>query len=169
MSESLGAIVAMTLFIMVTGATFMSLLEVWDQQSSESRVATLRRMDQLNTRVSITSTAVSGADCDTFTATVSNPGKTSVGDFSEIDFIADYTDTNSNKVAARLDYVSGAVAADQWTISTIAPDTRDPNTWNPREVATIDFEVHPSLSTAVSGTMVLATPFGITDTAYFGC
>lgn len=169
MSESLGAIVAMTLFIMVSGATFLALLEVWDLQSTNAGAATLRRMDRLNTRVSVTATAESGANCDTFTASVSNPGKTSIGDFAAMDLIADYTGGDSDRVAARLDYVSGAVAANQWRVSGIAPDTRDPNTWNPREVITFEFKVDPALSRAVSGAMVLATPFGVSDTAYFGC
>lgn len=169
MSESLGAVVGMTLFIMVSGVTFLALLDVWESQSSDAGHATVRRMDQLNTRVSITATDKSGSNCDTFTATVSNPGETSMGDFAQMDLIADYTGAGSGGVVVRLEYVSGAVAANQWRVSGIVPDTRDPGAWNPREVATFEFKVDPAVSSAVSGAMVLATPFGVTDTAYFGC
>ena len=169
MTESFGVAVAMTLFILVSGVTFLALLDVWEFQSTDAGAATLRQMDQLNTRLRVTGTAASGAGCDTFTATVTNPGETSIEDFGKMDLIADYTGTGSDKVAARLAYISGALAANQWRVSSIAPDTRDPNTWNPRETATFEFKVDPALSSTVSGAMVLATPFGVSDSAYFGC
>jgi hypothetical protein len=169
MGEALGAAVALTLFIMLTGVTFLALLDVWEVRSTEASVVTLRRVERLNTMVSVTATAPSGSGYDTFTATVSNPGETAIGDFTQMDLIADYTDTNSDRVSARLDHVSGVVAANQWMVSSIAPDTRDPNSWNPGEVATLEFKVDPAVSSAVSGAMVLSTPFGVSDTTYFGC
>ena len=169
MGEALGAAVALTLFMMVTVVTFLALLNVWELQSTEASAVTLRRVERLNTRVSITATAPTGAGCDTYTATVSNPGDTAIGDFTGMDLIINYTDTDSDMVSARLDHVSGAVAANQWRVSGIAPDTRDQNSWNPGEVATLEFNVDPAMSSVVSGAMVPTTPFGVSDTAYFGC
>ena len=168
MSESLGAAVAMSLFIVLSGVTFLVLLDVWDLQSTESTANAALLTDRINTRVSITSsTAVAG--CGTYTVDISNEGKTSVSDFSEMDVIADYQDDGGGRVYRRLDYVTGAVGDNEWALNSITPDTRDPNTWNPQETVIFDLKVSPNVSSTVSGALVVSTPFGVTDSAYLGC
>lgn len=168
MSESLGAAVAMSLLILLSGVTFLVLLDVWDLQSTESAVNSALLTDRINTRVSITATS-SESDCGIYTVDISNPGKTYISDFSEIDVIADYQDGSGNRVYRRLGYVTGAVGDNEWALKSISPDTRDPNTWNPGETVIIDLKVNPNVSTTVSGAVVFATPFGVTDSAYLGC
>ncbi len=168
MTESLGAAVAMSLLIVLSSVTFLVLLDVWDLQSTEAADNTALLTDRINTRVSITATSAEGS-CAIYTVAISNPGKTYISDFSEIDVIADYEDGDGSRVYRRLGYVTGAVGDNEWALKSITPDTRDPNTWNPGETVIIDLKVNPQVSAAVSGTMVLATPFGVTDSAYFGC
>lgn len=168
MSESLGAVVAMSLLILLSSVTFLVLLNVWDFQSTESMNNAALLTDRINTRLSIDSTA-SEAGCGTFTVTITNPGKTSISDFSEMDMIADYLDGGGARVYRRLGYVTGAVGDNQWALKSLTPDTRDPNTWNPEETAVFDLKVNPNVSNAVSGAVVVSTPFGVTDSAYFGC
>ena len=168
MTESLGAAVAMSLFIVLSGVTFLVLLDVWDLQSTESAQNAALLTDRINTRVSITATSSQG-NCDVYTVDISNPGKTSVSDFSIMDVIADYEDGGGSRVYRRLGYVTGAVGDNEWALKSITPDTRDPNTWNPGETVVIDLKVNPDVSNTVSGAVVVATPFGVTDSAYLGC
>lgn len=168
MSESLGTAVVMSVFILLSSVTFLVLLDVWDLQSTESTVNTALLTDRINTRVSITATSSTGA-CDAYSVNISNPGKTYISDFSETDVIADYQDGGGSMVHQRLSYVTGAVGDNEWALNSIAPDSLDPNTWNPGETITIDLKVSPNISATVSGSVVFATPFGVTDSAYFGC
>lgn len=168
MTESLGAVAAMSLFIILSSVTFLVLLDVWDVQSTESIDIAALLTDRINTRVSIVSTTAI-SDCDTYTVDISNPGKTSMTDFSKMDVIADYPDGGGTMYSRRLDYVTEAVGDNEWALNSITPDTRDPNTWNPNETVVIDIKVNPSISTTISGTVVVATPFGVTDRSYLGC
>ena len=168
MTESLGAAVAMSLFIVLSSVTFLVLLDVWDLQSTESADNAALLTDRINTRVSITTTTAE-ANCGVYTVTISNPGKTSVSDFSKMDMIADYQDGGGVRVYRRLDYVTGAVGDNEWALKSITPDTRDPGNWNPRETVIFDLRVNPNVSATVSGALVVATPFGVTDSAYLWC
>ena len=168
MTESLGAVVAMSLFMVLSSVTFFVMLDVWNLQSTESSINASLIADNLNTRISITSTASSGG-CGTYTVGISNPGKTDIIDFSKVDVIVDYQDGGGSEVHQRLDYVTGAVGDNEWALNSITPDTRDPNAWNPGETVTFDLKVSPNVSSATSGAVVVSTPFGVTDSAYFGC
>ena len=168
MTESIGAVAAMFLFIMLSSVTFLFLLDVWDVQSAESLDNTALLTDRINTRLSITSTA-GQSNCGTYTVAVSNPGKTTILDFSKMDVIADYQDTGGARIYRRLDYVTGAVGDNEWAVNSITPDTRDPNSWNPGEAVVFDLKVNPQVSTTVSGAVVVVTPFGVRDSSYFGC
>ncbi len=168
MTERLGAVVAMSLFIVLSSVTFLVMLDVWNLQSTESSTNAALIADNLNTRVSITSTASSGG-CGTYTVGVSNPDKTHITDFSKVYVIVDYQDGGGGEVHQRLDYVTGAVGDNEWALNSITPDIRDPNAWNPGETVTFDIKVNPNVSSATSGAMVVGTPFGVTDSAYFGC
>ena len=75
-----------------------------------------------------------------------NIGKTSIVDFSEIDVILEYTTVSDTEHTARLDYGTN------WTVIDISPDTRDPNVWNPQEVATLFFTPSPAMKTGSTGT-----------------
>lgn len=88
MTESLGAVVAMSLFMVLSSVTFFVMLDVWNLQSTESSINASLIADNLNTRISITSTASSGG-CGTYTVGISNPGKTDITDFSKVDVIVD--------------------------------------------------------------------------------
>jgi hypothetical protein len=50
-----------------------------------------------------------------------------------MDVLVDYTDAADNKVATRLQH------GIDWSISSIAPDDRDPNLWNSAETPTVTF------------------------------
>lgn len=168
MTESLGAVVAMSLFIMLSSVTFLVLLNVWDIQSTESIDNAALLTQRLDTRVSITSTTAEG-DCGTYTVNIENPGNTSMTDFLDLDVIADYENGGGSRFYRRLDHVTGAVGDNEWAVKSITPDTRGPNTWNPGETIVIDIKVNPNVSTTVSGAVVISTPFGVTDSAYLGC
>ena len=86
-----------------------------------------------------------------------------------MDLLATYQDADNAQVVPRLQYVSATPAGNQWTASTITPDTRRPRVWNPKESAGVNFKVVPTVTTQISGNIVVVIPFGVSDSAYFGC
>ena len=84
-----------------------------------------------------------------------------------MDVILEYTDTSDNAVVTYLDYSASAPVDDQWTIpgSGIAPDSFNPEVWDPDEVITIDILVIPSVKSNTAALVAVVTPWGISDTA----
>ena len=126
------------------------------------------RAKQLATSISITGTSASDSGGVTdITVIVKNTGSTSISNFTNVDVVVDYPDASDSKVVTRLTYVVSSPGSNQWTVSGLSPDTFDPNIWSPDEVATLDLKVSPQVKSAASGTVVVATPYGVLDLAYF--
>ena len=160
MSEGLSNTVVLALFLLVTSLSFYYLLDTWSAQNDVTEESVDRQLARLSTSISIVTTAVTSSGSFTFTAQVPNTGDTLVSEFNEMDVLVQYTNCGDSKVVTRLEYPT------DWTI-TMAPDDRDPNVWNPDETATITFSVVDQLQTGSKGTVIVVTPLGIVDSAYF--
>ena len=116
------------------------------------------REERLATVISITSTGTS--DCKYTTALRNRSRGVSFGDFSEIDFLVSY-DLTTGDSTRRLAYTS------EWTVSSITGDNTNPNVWDPEETATFSFSLAPEPKVGTKGTIAVAVPGGISDSAYF--
>ena len=151
------AFVLSTLFL-ATWAIFTTLFSVTTDQTTLLRETSQLHSDQLRTTTSITSTN----RCKNYTATVRNGSKdASFGDFADIDVFARYLDATGDTVATRL------ANPTEWTASSISPNITNPNMWDPGEAATILFDLSPVPSVGTEGTVAIAVPGGISDSAYF--
>jgi hypothetical protein len=112
-------------------------------------------------------TVVDLGNTSQLTAPVENQGTESISEIEKMDVIVRYTDINNLVVTQRLTYVSGTPGDNQWTLSSLSPDSLNPNIWDPDETATLTMVLAPEAQSGVSGTLVIATPNGITDSAYF--
>ena len=109
----------------------------------------------METAIAINSPSSEQIDCTNYMTEVENSGEITISDFSEMDVFVEYADPTDTKVAIRLQYVSASPSANQWTISSISPHTRDPNEWNGGEKATIDFVLDPVMKDKSSVTRLL--------------
>ena len=149
-----GALVT-AVFLVVVVLAFTTVLLTTADQTESLDIAWELQADRLKTRVSISST------CGT-KATVRNGSKgVSFDDFSKIDVFARYISTTGDTIAKRLAYPS------EWTVSSISGDNFNPNVWDPGEVATLDFTLLPEVQAGTKGTVAVAVPVGIYDSAYF--
>jgi hypothetical protein len=148
---------------MLTVFTFAYQTGTWVEHSTNNTQAIERQTAQVRSAIAITSAVEDGGTCTNFTAQVGNTGRVPIHDFSEMDLVVEYTDTSDAKVAAWLTHST------DWSVTGISPDTRDPNDWNPAETATIDFALPSAMKATANGTIMLATPLGITDSNYFDC
>ena len=164
MSEVIPGLIVTATFLLLSAFAFLFLTEIWSDQSREIQASTARHVEQTNTSIAIQSGKL-GMDlgCNTLTAPVDNTGQTSVTRFSQMDLLANYTDTSSAKVVNHLEYTT------DWTVASLVPDTRDPNQWNPAETATFKVPISPLIQFDSTGTLVVVTPGGVADSSYFSC
>jgi len=159
MSGSLSWLYVFTIFLLTTWSIFSGFLGVTTDQTEALQQARERQAERLRTLVSISSTTSSG---DGYITAVRNQSKrVSFGDFGKIDVFARYSDACEFTIAKRLAYPS------EWTVSSITGDDFNPNMWDPGETANFSFSLNPKPKAGNKGTVALAVPQGITDSAYF--
>ena len=164
MSEAIPGVIVTATFLLLSSLTFLFLTEVWSDQNSLIQASMAQQVEFTNTSIAIQSDNIAmDLGCNTLTAPVDNTGQISVADFSEMDLLADYTDTSSNRVVNHLEFTT------DWTLASLSPDTRDPNQWNPAETATFKVPISPLIQFDSSGTLVVVTTGGVIDSSYFPC
>jgi hypothetical protein len=137
-SEAVPGIIVTATFLVLSALTFLFLTEVWSDHSRLIQASTAQQVEYTNTSIAIQSDNLTmDLGCNTLTAPVDNTGQVSVASFSEMDLLADYTDTSSAKAVNHLEYTT------DWTLASLSPDTRDPNQWNPAETATFKVPISP--------------------------
>ena len=168
MGSLVSGLLVMATLIFSSMVVFSTLLNTGTTQGITLLEATEDRRAQLATLISITSTSGgdSGGATD-ITITVDNTGAELVSDFSDMDMLVRYTRPSGSLEIKRLTYVSGAPNNDQWTVTTLAPDSFNPNIWDPDEVATLDLKVSPPVKNGTTARLVVVTPRGVYDSAYF--
>ena len=163
MSNTLTTTVVLALFLAVTSVVFLFLIDSWTDHSIDTAVAINRQLERVESAISIDSANENGLTCTSYTAQVDNTGEVAIEDFSKMDLLVQYTNTSNNKVANRLSHST------DWSAASIVPDSRDPNDWNPAEVASIDFTLPSALKSATQGTVLISTPLAVADSSYFSC
>ena len=163
MTQVLTTSVVMSLFLMLTSIIFLFLTSSWTDQTLYTAQANASLQARLNTGIAISSVTDTGLSCSTYAVVIKNNGETAVDDFSKMDVLVDYLDGAGAKVASRLAYQTG------WSVTSITPDTRDPNDWNPQETTTFSFTTNPPQDVETSGTVIFVTPGGISDLSHFIC
>ena len=148
MNEVVGAGVAFILFILITVTVLSFQTGMWFDQTTVLLKATERHTERLDTSIDVIDQNC-GASVD---LELENTGSTLIADFSEMDVFVDYVTVADVNRSARLIYDT------DWTISGIAPDTNDPNVWNPQEVATFDITLSPAMKDGTTGYVSILTP-----------
>lgn len=102
------------------------------------------------------------------TVNLKNTGFTSVYDFSKMDFFVEYVDSLDNLVITRLTYTTGALANNEWKLTSITPDGFQPNAWNPSETIILDAKLSPAQKAWTTSTTTVVTPNGVAAVTPFG-
>jgi hypothetical protein len=102
------------------------------------------------------------------TVNLKNTGFTSVYDFSKMDFFVEYVDSVDNLVITRLTYTTGALANNEWKVTSITPDGFQPNAWNPSETIILDAKLSPAQKAWTTSTTTVVTPNGVAAVTPFG-
>ena len=162
MNEAVYGLVAIAIFMLVTVLVFQVLDIAWNTQVDAHQDFARRLEDRQSKDIDVESPVDTTADCLTYTATVTNNGDTVVTEFTDMDLLVQYTDSGDTEVVSRL------VHTIDWTVC-ISPDDRDANSWNPGETATITFTLASAPKDNTRGILVVGTPLGVVDSAYFSC
>ena len=163
MSHILSTSVVMALFMALTSFVFLFFINSWTDHSIETALALNRQLERVESAISIDSTSENGVTCTSYTAQVDNTGEVTIADSSKMDLLVQYINSSNNKIAARLSHNT------TWSVASIVPDSRDANSWNSAEVATIDFTLPSAVKNSTRGTVLMSTPLGVSDSTYFTC
>ena len=107
MSEAVPGIIVTATFLVLSALTFLFLTAVWSDHSRLIQASTAQQVEYTNTSIAIQSDNLTmDLGCNTLTAPVDNTGQVSVASFSEMDLLADYTDTSSAKAFNHLGYTT---------------------------------------------------------------
>lgn len=162
-------------FLVVAALSFTDILGTSATQDDSLRQASELRASQVTAGISVSSTSAvaSGGGTDV-TVLVYDEGSSSYADFSQMDVLVQYTTDTGDWEVKHLEYVcmqlcggSGDPGQDEWTISSISPDTYNPNVWDPDETATLLLRVVPAAQAGTSATVLVVVPEGIYQSAYF--
>ncbi len=161
----------MTSLILVAWVFFGGLIDATTKQSDTLKAVEELHSNRLRTHVAISSTNVltSGTgDCGTLLidTLLVNSGDVSITEFSDVDLVLVYTGDSGSKVFTHPLYVSGDLALDRWTVQGISPDDFNVKVLDPYETATLRARPASLPQTGSLGTVAVATPNGITDSAY---
>ena len=149
----------LALFFLTAWIFFSGLLDVTTGQTDALKESNERHENRLGTLISIRCTSGSTGD---YTLGVLNRGnQVSFADFSDLDLLTRYSNATGDVVSRRL------VQTADWVVSSITGDTNDPRIWDPGETVYITFTLVPQPGAGSKGTVALAVPQGLSDTAYF--
>ncbi len=175
MSVAIPWIGFMSTLLVIMWAASSGLLSMFTDHSNAFRNAQEVQAERLHTRISVDSTDVSiinesGGKCFTsylvVDTKVGNSGDEPIEEFADVDLVLAYTSDSGAKVSEHQKYVSSNVLDDQWTVQSISPDNFGTNIWDPEETATLRARPSPLPQTGSLGTVLLAAPQGVTDSAY---
>ncbi|PKB78830.1 MAG: hypothetical protein BZY88_16445 [SAR202 cluster bacterium Io17-Chloro-G9] len=160
-------IMVITVFLLASALMFGTFLTASATQGDSLKDLASVNTAQAGDHLNIISASVDSPDSGDLTVTVDNTGSRSTPDFSRLDVILEYTDTSDNAVVTYVDHSTSAPGNNQWTIpaSGIAPDSFNPNMWDPDEVITIDILVSPAVKSNTAALVAVVTTWGISDTS----
>ena len=171
-----GALVIVT-FLLTVMLTFSAVLGTTTTQGTSLQEAADVRVAQVAGELSIISTSTGDVSGGTsITVTVENAGAISYssGDISKVDVLTKYNNATGDQVLTRLSYLctdvcgaSGSPGDDEWTTTGFSPDIFNSKMWDPDETATLSLKVVPAVGTGEVGTVVVAVPGGVSDSAFF--
>lgn len=168
MSSVIGGVISLVLLFgagMLLANTVLG-IGIGQQRSLDTAAKTSGM--RLRTSISISSAiAVDQGSTTGVTVQIGNDGSVGIIVSSTMDVFVSYTDTTDAMVREYLEYTSGAPGANQWTLTSISPDTFNEGIWDSDETVTLDLVLSPEIKTGTSGIVLVATPTGITDSAYF--
>ena len=175
MSIVISGAMVMAIFLLVAMLTFSTVLGTTTTQGTSLREASDLRVGQVTGTIFITSaTAIASGDGSNVTVTADNTGAISYANWSELDLLTKYTNSTGDQEVKRLDYTckqlcgdSGGPGDNQWTVSSLSPDSYNPKMWDPDETAIIDLRLVPAAGAGTQGTVAVVVPGGVSDSAYF--
>ena len=175
MSHAISGMLVMAALLMSTIIIFSTVLETGTSQGMILGEAAELQQGQLHSLISIASAVPqdSGGGTDV-TVQTDNTGGMSVGKFSQMDVVVQYTTQTGDPVSTRLPYVTGTPGIYEWSlcsgdplVCSITPDIFNPNMWDPDERATLTLRLEPKMETNSTGTVIVGMPSGVTDSTNF--
>jgi hypothetical protein len=158
MSEMVPATLVLAVLLLLTSITFFSVINLWSEHNALLSEVVALQERRLETSLDINEVALSPGVCPnysgSFDAAVDNDGATGFTPLEQMDVFVNYLDASDNQVVTRLQH------DEDWSLSGLSPDNRNPGQWDSLETGTLTFSVVPGLKPETSGVVLIAAPQG---------
>ena len=175
MSHAISGMLVIAALLASTMIIYSTVLEMGTSQGVTLGEAAELQRERLSSLISIASAVPqdSGGGTDV-TVQTDNTGGVSLGKFSDMDVVVQYTTQAGDPVLSWLAYVEGTPGSYQWSLCSgdplvcgISPDISHPNMWDPDERVTLTLRLEPKMKASSSGTVIVGMPSGVTDSTSF--
>jgi hypothetical protein len=139
--------------------------------ASAAGMAEVGQRDETIIRTELSAVSTSLPSLDTLEVILENSGQVKLANFDKWDVIVQYYDGTGGYHTEWLPYTEAALQDNQWELVWIrlngAAEVFEPDVLNPKEQMMIRAQLNPAVGTNTTNMAVVATPSGITASAYF--
>lgn len=139
--------------------------------ASTTGLGEIGQRDETIIRTELSSVSASLPSVNTLEVILENSGQVKLASFDKWDIIVQYYDSAGNYHTEWLPYTEAALLDNEWELAWIrlngAAEVFEPNVLNPKEQMMIRAQLNPAVGANTTNMVVVATPSGITASAYF--
>jgi hypothetical protein len=139
--------------------------------TSTTGLGEIGQRDETIIRTELSVVSVSLPSANTLEIILENSGQVKLANFDKWDIIVQYYDGTGGYYAEWLPYTQAALGDNEWELAWIrlngAAELFEPGVLNPKEQMMIRARLNPAVGTNTTNMVVVATPSGVTASAYF--
>jgi hypothetical protein len=139
--------------------------------TSTTGLGEIGQRDETIIRTELSEVIVSLPSANTLEFILENSGQVKLANFDKWDIIVQYYDGTGNYHTEWLPYTGAALGDNEWELAWIhlngAAEVFEPGVLNPQEQIMIRAQLNPAVGANTTNMVVVATPSGVTVSAYF--
>jgi hypothetical protein len=139
--------------------------------ASTTGLGEIGQRDETIIRTELSAVSAGLPTANTLEVILENTGQVKLANFDKWDIIVQYYDSSGGYHAEWIPYTDAALGDNQWELAWIrlngAAEVFEPNVWNPKEQLMLRVQLNPAVGAGTTNMVVVATPSGITASAYF--
>jgi hypothetical protein len=157
--------------LVIFGGMAMSQGFMTSVDASTTGLGEIGQRDEAIIRTELSTVSASLPSANTLEVILENSGQVKLASFDKWDVIVQYYDSSGGYHTEWLPYTGASLEDNQWEVAWIrldgAAEIFEPGVLNPKEQMMIRAQLNPAVGAGTTNMVVVATPSGITASAYF--
>lgn len=158
MSNVIAGALVLALILVVVFGTSQAQLAGQQAMTAAQEVASARDRILRDTSFTMSNSSTDGTGAQV-TLDLANTGATILNLAEGTDLVVNYTQPSGTRVIARLNYAT-VPSSNEWTVSSITPDTYNPWLLDPAETAHLTVKLSPPIKNGTTGVIRIAVANG---------